>query len=166
MNSLCAARVVQSANDHGGVRFDGVEVQVFFGGGKESPHTDEELEHAGVLDLEAVVGALEAGLGGDGAEGLLPDFAGWGCGVGDVGAGGYGEGGDFGDGGGGMVGGWIWNLFGGTMAVGFGGGEGDVSDRWMWGLGYRQNGGMQMGRICSILMYGSRIGGRGRGINC
>lgn len=46
--------------------------------GKRGSTTDEELEHAWVLDLAAIVGALEAILLGDGLEGGCPDFPGCG----------------------------------------------------------------------------------------
>ena len=61
-----------------------------------SLYTDEELEHAVVLYLAAPEGAFVAGLRGDGVEAGLPDLAGGGIGVFDVGAGEEGEQGDFG----------------------------------------------------------------------
>lgn len=46
-----------------------------------NPFTDEELEHAWVLDLAAPVGPLEAVLLGYGGYGSRPDFSGGGGGV-------------------------------------------------------------------------------------
>lgn len=46
-----------------------------------SAFTDEELQHARVLDLAAPVGALEAVLLRHGGYGVRPDFAGGGGGV-------------------------------------------------------------------------------------
>lgn len=58
--------------------------------------TDEELEHALVLDLAAPVEPLEAVLLRDGVDCRLPYFAGGGVGVFDCGAACEGDGGEFG----------------------------------------------------------------------
>ena len=58
--------------------------------------TDEELEHALVLDLAAPVEPLEAVLLRDGVECRLPHFPGGGVGVFDCGAACEGDGGEFG----------------------------------------------------------------------